>query len=298
MQGRGFHELQAFVAVAQSGSFTRASERLQLSTSALSQAVRSLETRLGLRLLNRTTRNVALTEAGAHLLARVLPALGDLTSAFDSLAPFRSGLTGIVRICTPRLAYSLHLAPKLRTFTTAHPGIVLDVTLDDGAADPVSAGFDITIRLRELVEQDLVAVPLGDELRQVVVASPDYLDRCGVPHRPADLAQHRCINWRWPAHEGLYSWEFQEAGRWFSVPVRGPMIVNDRSAAADAADAGIGLAQVAEPVVRERLASGSLRAVLRDWEGAYPGFHLCFPRLPQTPPAVRALIDVLSGRPH
>lgn len=293
MRRRDIQELIAFAAIAEAGSFTRAAAQLQISPSAISQTVRALEGRLGIRLFNRTTRSVRLTEAGERLHGFIRPALEGLDGAVDSIAEFRSRPAGLVRVMAQRLPATLYLQPVLRRFTDRYPDIQLDITLEDDIEDPISAGYDAALRLGETVPKDLVAVRLGPDLRQLVVAAPDYLNRHGAPETPQDLRHHRCINWRRPGDDGVYSWEFFDGKRWFEIAVAGPLVFNDRSAAAEAAVAGVGIVQASEPLIRGRIATGELITLLDAWAGRFPGFHICVPQLPRTPPALRALLDFL-----
>ncbi|PRG77677.1 LysR family transcriptional regulator [Burkholderia multivorans] len=295
MRGQDFFELRAFLTLSQCNSFSQAAAATGITASAFSQLIRRLEARLGTRLVNRTTRSVSLTEAGVLLASKIAPAIADLTSAVDTISQFSSEAIGTVKIGAIRLAASVVLEPLLRGFTDAHPRIVLDLTLDDGVADPVAAGFDATIRLGETIETDMVAIPLTGELRQCVVASPDYLARFGRPVTPMDLRDHRCINWRWPGQNHLYAWEFAEQGRPFQISVQGPLIVSDRTVAVAAATAGVGIAQVNAAVVDEALNQGALVSLLDDWCPSFPGFQLCLPRQRQMPSALRAFIDYVRA---
>ncbi len=216
-----FGQLRAFVAVAEALNFSRAAEKLGVSSSALSQMVRGLEERVGVRLLHRNTRSVSLTEAGDRLFQRVRPAVQELGAAIGQTSELRAHPAGIVRIHCFRTAAELFLRPLLRPFHDAYPDVVLDITLDDEVVDIVAGGYDAAIRIGEVIEQDMVAIKLGPELRQIAVASPDYLARRGTPRHPHDLASHCCIGWRWPGHETPYKWEFLENGKWFEVAVDG-----------------------------------------------------------------------------
>lgn len=293
MRGNEFAELQAFVAISRHGSFVRAAEELQISPSALSQTIRALEQRIGGRLFNRTTRSLSLTDAGERLLARLAPALDEVAAAVVEVSHLASRPTGRLRVHALRLASRRYLEPIYPAFCEAYPEITLDVVIDDATMDLVAAGFDVGIRLGELLEQDMVGVRLGPELCQVAVASPAYLARHGTPQTPADLHKHRCINWRWPGQVHPYQWEFLGEQRWFSVAVDGPLIVNDQRVALEAAVNGVGIAfwveDQAEPYVRE----GKLVRLLEGWSGSFPGFFLCYPQQRQHSPALRAFVDFL-----
>ena len=290
-----FGQLRAFVAVGEELSFSRAAAALGVSPSALSQLVRGFEQRVGLRLLNRTTRSVSLTAAGEALLQRVRPAVVDLGAAVEQARRSRERPAGRVRVHAFRVAANLFLAPMLRSFSDAYPDVVLDITLDDAVVDMVEHGYDAAIRVGEVIERDMIAVRLGPDLRQVVVASPDYLTRHGAPSSPRDLQTHRCVRWQWPGHATPYNWEFCEAGRWFDVAVDGPLIVNSRDLERQAALAGVGLAFAVEQMVAPLIAEGRLVPLLQQWSAPFPGFFLCYPEQRQMAPALRAFIDHLRA---
>ncbi|MGK2284520.1 LysR family transcriptional regulator [Pedomonas sp. V897] len=291
-----FGALRAFVAVAEQRSFSRAAESLGISPSALSQTVRGLEERLGQRLLNRTTRSVSLTEAGAALLADVGGALATLAEAFDSVRQASREPGGTVRLHCFHSAARQFIAPILHDFTRGYPNIVLDLTIDDRVIDFVAEGFDAAIRIGEVIERDMVAIPLGREIRQIAVASPAYLAEHGTPATPRELLKHRCIQWRWPGQSTPYAWEFHENGRWFAVSVDGPVISSSRSFTIEAALAGVGIAFLEEKSVAAHLADRRLVALLEEWSAPFPGFYLCYPRQSVMPPALRALVDALKDR--
>ena len=286
-----FGQLRAFVAVGEELSFSRAAAALGVSPSALSQMVRGFEERVGLRLLNRTTRSVSLTPAGETLLQRVRPAVVDLGVAVDQIRQSRERPAGRVRVHAFRVAANLFLAPMLRSFSDDYPDVVLDVTLDDAVVDMVKGGYDAAIRVGEVIERDMIAVRLGPDLRQIVVASPDYLARHGAPTCPGDLKDHRCIRWHRPGHAMPYNWEFWDNGRWCDVAVDGPLIVNSRDLERQAALAGVGLAFVVEQMVASLIGEGRLVPLLQQWSAPFPGFFLCYPEQRQMAPALRAFID-------
>lgn len=285
--------LRAFAAVADTLSFARAAEAMGVSSSALSQMVRGLEDRVGARLLNRTTRSVSLTEAGAALIAEARPAMHALAGAFDRARHVDGEPSGIVRIHAFRIAANLFIRPVLASFQKTYPRVVLDVTLDDAVIDLVAAGFDVGIQLGEVIERDMVAVKLGDAIRQIAVASPGYIAECGAPKTPADLLRHRCIGWRWPGRSAPYRWEFCEDGRWFSVAVEGPLIVNSRDLAVQAAADGVGIAFVKDSDAGALIAEGRLVPLLERWSAPFEGFYLCYPQQRRMAPAMRAFIDFL-----
>lgn len=287
-----YQQLRGFVAVAHALSFSRAAGAMGVSPSALSQLVRGLEERLGTRLLNRTTRSVSLTEAGAALLARTGPALAELGEAMLQARAGREGIAGRVRVHASRFAGELHVLPILARFGRDYPDVVLDVSLDDTVIDIVAGGYDVAIRIGELVERDMVAVALGKEMRQLAVATPDYVAAHGVPEHPRDLLRHRCIRWRWPGNAAPYHWEFWEEG-WFQVAVDGPLILDDKQACLEAALQGAGIAFAIEPKVREHIAAVRLVPMLERWSAPFPGHYLCYPQQRHMAPAVRAFIDAV-----
>ena len=286
-----FGQLRAFIAVAETLSFSRAATRLGVSPSALSQIVRALEAKVGVRLLNRTTRSVSLTPAGSLLLERAGPAAVALAAALQQVQDRAGELAGLVRVHCFRRAASLFVAPMLAGFAAAHPRVVLDITADDAVIDVVAGRYDAAIRVGEVIAQDMVAVRLGPDMRQVVVAAPAYLAEHGTPTTPRELGHHRCIRWRWQGRAEPEPWEFWENGRWFAVPVDGPVIVNDRDLETEAALAGLGLACTVAERVAAPVAEGRLVPVLRRWAGPFPGYFLCYARQRQMAPAVRAFID-------
>ena len=293
LSGGDFAHLRAFVAVGQALSFTRAAEALGVTPSALSQIVRTFEDRIGVRLLNRTTRSVSLTEAGENLLRRVAPAVAELSQAVGQARLYQERPSGTVRVHAFRSAAELYIQPILPVFRRAFPKVVLDITIDDEVVDTVAAGFDAAIRIGEVIERDMIAVPLGAPLRQVPVAAPSYIAERGVPAHPRDLLAHDCIRWRWPGRTQPYRWEFFEDGDWFEVEVDGPLIVNSKEMALQAALDGVGIAFPVEWTARQAIAEGRLVAMLEAWCEPFPGHHLCFPQQRQMSPALRAFIDTV-----
>ena len=293
MRGSDFAEFKAFAAVAEHGSFVRASEQMGLTASAMSQTIRALESRLGVRLLHRTTRRVSLTDAGIRLLARLQPAFQELEAAAEEIETFKQQPSGTLRIVTPRIAYVDHLQPILAGFHRTYPEIVLDITISDSITNIVAHGYDLGIRLGELLEEEVVAVRLGGQLRQLAVASPDYLARHGVPLRPEDLHRHTCINWRQDGSPALYRWEFEKDGQELSVAVKGALILNDRELAVTAALQGLGIAFWAEHRLRPLVASGKLVALLENWCEHFPGFFAYVRKQRFMPPSLKVLLDTL-----
>jgi DNA-binding transcriptional LysR family regulator len=284
--------LSAFLVVAEERSFTRAAKRLGVSPSAMSHAIRGLEEKLGVRLLLRTTRSVAPTEAGEQLLARLRPALSEVGDALDEISGLRDKPAGRVRLLLPRFAMESVLAPKLGQFAREYPDILLDVTTDDSRMDIVAGGFDAGIHLGEYIAKDMIAVRVSPDHQPVIIGSPSYFESHPKPRLPRDLLQHQCINFR-HGSAGLYRWEFERGKKSLSVAVTGPLIVDDGVLVLRAALDGVGLAFLAEHQVLPHLASGALVRVLEPWCQPYPGFFLYYPSRRQQPSAVAALIDVL-----
>lgn len=285
--------IRAFVAVARAMSFAGAARALGLSPSALSQAVRGLENRLGQPLLHRTTRSMALTDAGRQFFDRMEPLVAAMAEGFDLASAAGPDLRGTLRIHAARLAARLYVAPALSRLATRHPGLIVDLTLDDAVIDPVSNGYDAAIRLGEVIGRDMVSRSLGPSLKQCVVASPVYRDTNGLPSTPVDLLDHRCILWRWPGQQLPHGWEFEENGRWFTMRPPGALVVNDREFATLCAVNGDGIAMVAEPHVSGHLNAGRLVSMLDRWCGPYPGFHLCYPQRRTATRELRAFIEAL-----
>lgn len=285
-------DLAAFAAVARARSFTRAAAEIGLSPSALSHAMRGLEQRLGVRLLARTTRSVAPTAAGERLLLSLEPALQEVGRGLAALSDWRGAPAGALRLTTFGYAARTILAPRLPHFLLDHPDVSVEVIIDDRLVDLVAERFDAGIRLGETVERDMVAVPVGPQLRTVVVGTPSYFDRHPLPERPADLDRHICVNYRLVGGGGLLPWEFEREGNEVKVRAPGQLIVNDEVLAGAAVRAGAGLGYMMEHDVADEIASGRLIQVLASWCPRYPGCHLYYPSRHVTP-ALRALIDAL-----
>jgi DNA-binding transcriptional LysR family regulator len=290
-----FGQLRAFVTVGETLSFSRAARALGVSPSALSQLVRGFEERVGVRLFNRTTRSVALTDAGQQLFQRVRPAVVELGAAVGQARRQGARPAGTVRVVAFHSAAELYLRPILASFHAAYPEVVLDITLDDAVSDFVGGGFDAALRLGEVIEKDMIAVRLGPDLRQIAVASPDYLARHGTPATPRDLVDHACIRWRWPGTTTPYNWEFWQDGDWFEVAVDGPLIVNTKALALAAALDGVGVAFAVDQTVERHIAEGRLVPLLEAWSAPFPGLFLGYPRQRQMAPALRAFIDHVRG---
>jgi DNA-binding transcriptional LysR family regulator len=284
--------LSAFLAVAEERSFTRAAKRLGVTPSAVSHAIRGLEERIGVRLLSRTTRSVAPTNAGEQLLARLGPALADIREALDHISKLRDKPAGRVRLVIARLAAMTVLAPKLGQFARDYPDILLDVTEDDGRVDIVAGGFDAGIHFGEFIERDMIAVRVSRDHRPAIVGAPAYFESHSKPKSPRDLLSHQCINFR-HGSEGVYRWEFDKGKKSLSVAVNGPLIVNDVELVVRAAIDGVGLVFMSEDRAAPHLVSGALVRVLEDWCQPFPGFFLYYPSRRQQPAALSALINAL-----
>ena len=296
MRATGNTDLRAFVAVAEQGNFSKAAEQLGLSPSSLSQIIRTFEERLGVRLIHRTTRSVSLTEAGERLLLRIRPALAELDAALSDVGHFRDQPAGIVRVRCLRHAFRIHVAPALAAFHTAFPDIKLDILVDDAIVDLVAGGFDVGFTLGEVLEKDMVGVKLGGEMRQIAVASPDYIARHGRPETPKDLHSHKCIRWRWPGRTTPYNWEFFKDGAWFEVEVDGPLILSEQTMTIDAAVQGMGIAFWIEQELKPLIEQGKLVPLLEQYSAPFPGFYICYPQQRQMAPALRAFIDFIKTK--
>jgi DNA-binding transcriptional LysR family regulator len=285
-------DLAAFATVARARSFTRAAAELGLSPSALSHAMKALETRLGVRLLARTTRSVAPTAAGELLLRSLDPALAHVANGLAALADWRDTPSGTVRLTTFGYAARTILAPRLPHFLLEHPDVSVEVIVEDRLIDLVSGGFDAGIRFGETVQRDMVAIPVGPPLRTVVVGTPGYFAHRDLPRTPDDLAGHVCLNYRLLGGGGLLPWEFSVNGRDIRMRVSGQLIVNDEVLAAAATRAGAGLGYLMEHDVADEIADGRLVQVLADFCTPFPGCQLYYPDR-RVSPALRALIDTL-----
>ncbi len=295
MRRDDLNDLAAFLMVADEASFTRAATRLGMSASALSHAMKGLEARLGVRLLARTTRSVAPTEAGERLLRTLRPALTDIGAELTALAGLRDRPAGTLRVTAPRHAARTVLSPMLPGFLESYPDIRVEVTVDEGLTDIVESRFDAGLRFGEKVDRDMIAVLVGPPIRSAVVGAPSYLDD-RTPMTPRDLAAHRCINYRLVTSGALYAWEFEDDGRPFQVKVDGPLVFNTDELILDAVLAGQGLAMLFDDMVAEHVAAGRLRRVLESWCWTAPGYHLYFTSRRQTPPPLAALVETLRSR--
>ena len=287
------NDLIAFSMVAKEQSFTRAAAKLGVSQSALSHAIRGLEERLGVRLLTRTTRSVAPTEAGQQLLERVAPRLAEIEDELTAITELKDKPAGTIRITAAEHAANTVLWPKLEKFLPDYPDIKVEVTIDYGLRDIVSDRFDAGIRLGEQVDKDMIAVRIGPDFRMAVVATPSYIADKNAPLTPHDLQQHSCINLRLPTLGGIYAWEFEKAGRPLRVRVDGQLILNSNAQIKKAVLAGFGMALVPEDNVREELKSGELVEFLQDWCPEFPGYYLYYPSRRQHTSAFALLVDAL-----
>ena len=293
MRGTEFAELTAFTAVVEESSFRAAARRLGMSPSALSHSIRSLEERLGARLLNRTTRSVAMTEAGRSLFARLGPALAEIDGAVRDVAAFQHQPKGVVRINAPRTAARMILVPILAEFRRLYPGVRLDITMDDTITDVVAQGFDLGIRSGLLVQQDMVSVELTPSYRMAVVGAPGYLDGLPIPQVPGDLRGHACLVYRYETGT-LFRWRFGPPHDAVEVEVDSIVTVNDTDLILSATLAPCGLAFLPELFVESHIAEGRLIRLLDPWCQPFPGLHLYYPDRRQIPTAVRVLIEFLK----
>lgn len=288
-------DLTAFLAVAEERSFTRAAAKMGTSQSALSQTVRRLEARLGLRLLTRTTRSVAPTEAGERLLTGLRPAFDQIDGHISALSELRDKPSGTVRITAGQHAAKTVLMPALQSLVRDYPDVSIELSADAALRDIVTERFDAGVRLGEQVAVDMIAVRIGPDLRMAVVGAPSYFERYGEPQTPHDLTRHNCINIRFPTLGSLYVWEFEKDGREMHVRVEGQFVLNDTGLIVQAACAGCGLAYVLEGEVAPQLADGRLIRVLDEWTPPFTGYHLYYPSRRQLSPAFALVVDALRN---
>lgn len=293
-----FARIRTFLAVAETLNFSKAADELGITSSAASQTVRALESDLGQQLFQRTTRTVVLTEAGTMLRDRMRPALAEMEVALVQSRDAAGRPAGAVRIVSFRSAGEKFILPVLTDLRRNYPEVRLDITFDDEVTDPVAGGFDIAVRIGEVISQDMIAVPLGGELRQIAVASPDYIARHGAPETPRDLLSHDCVCWRWPGQQHPLPWEFYENGRWFSINPPAGIVVNDRRAALKLATNGLGIAFCIEDTVSDLVDTGKLVPLLLEWSRPFPGFFLSYSHQRHMPTATRVVIDAIrAGNP-
>ena len=294
MRGHEYAELKAFVAITQHASFRLAAVHLGISASALSQTLKTLEQRLGTRLLNRTTRSFALTQAGSQLLDQVGPALKALDAAVTQASSTATGIAGRLRINSTRDAATHYLAPLIAPFLRAHPGIELEVVTDDRLVDIVGQGFDAGIRLGERLEQDMVARKISGPMEMKVVAAPSFLERFGTPLSPHELHAYPCLAYRRPTDGSVYRWEFEKDGKKLEVTVNGPLLVSEPQMLTRIALDGAGIAYVFAHQVQRHINAGALVQVLSDWTPTFPGFYLYYPSRRLMTAPLRAFVDFLA----
>ncbi|NVN11690.1 MULTISPECIES: LysR family transcriptional regulator [Nguyenibacter] len=290
MRERRLDDLAMFGVVARHRSFTRAAAELGMSTSNLSHTIRRLEAALGVRLLQRNSRSVAPSASGAALLAALDPALRQIDEALDLLQTGADRVSGTLRLTATREGYEAVVRPILPRFTETYPHATIEVLIDYGFRDIIADGFDAGIRLGEKIEQDMVAIRMGGDLRMAVVASPDYLARHGMPDDPRALTGHRCINYRMVAAGSLYAWEFERAGEMLEVRVDGPLTFNEPELMLQAALEGIGIAYVLEDRAAPFVTEGRLVRLFADWTPEFPGFFLYHPSRRQARPVLGAFV--------
>jgi DNA-binding transcriptional LysR family regulator len=296
MRRENVSDLLAFLAVARARSFTKAGAKLGVSQSALSHTIRGLEERLGLRLLTRTTRSVSPTEAGERLMASVGSRFEEIEAEVAALSELRDKPAGTIRITAgEHAAYSV-LSPALAKFLPGYPDIKVEIHVDYGFVDIVALRYDAGVRTGEQVAKDMIAVPIGPDMRMAVVGAPSYFEKRPLPRKPQDLTEHNCINLRMPTYGSLYAWEFEKGKRELKVRVDGQLVVNTMKQRLDAALAGLGLTYMVEDVVQPYVAAGTLVRVLEDWCAPFAGYHLYYPSRRQSSPAFKVLVDALRYR--
>jgi DNA-binding transcriptional LysR family regulator len=296
MPNENFNDLAAFAVVAQERSFTRAAAKLGISQSTLSLTIRALEERLGFRLLARTTRSVAPTDAGQRLLQIVMPNFAEIEAEITALSAIREKPAGTVRITAGEHAAVSVLQPALKRFLPDYPDIQVEIIVDYALTDIVAEGFDAGVRMGEQVAKDMIAVRIGPELRMAVVGSPAYFERFPPPSTPQDLAAHNCINSRLPTYGGLFPWGLERDGREVKVRGEGQLIFNSLSLRLNSALDGLGIAYMLEDYVMPYIEDGRLVRVLEDWCPSFPGYHLYYPSRRHSSPALALLADVLRYR--
>lgn len=296
MPRQNINDLLAFRAVARERSFTRAAAQMGVSPSALSHTIRALEERLGVRLLTRTTRSVAPTEAGERLLSTIGPRFDEIEAELVSLSELRDRPAGTIRITTGIHAAETILWPALAELLPDYPDVTVEISVNAGFVDIVAERFDAGVRLGETIAQDMVAVRIGPDMRMAAVASPSYFGDRKPPRTPQDLSEHNCINLRFPTRGGLYAWEFEKGGRAVNVHVEGQVIVNEIAIAKKAALDGLGVAYLPEDYIMPDVDAGRLVRVLASWSPPFSGYHLYYPSRRQQSPAFALLVEALRYR--
>lgn len=296
MAVENFNDLAAFALVAKERSFTRAAAKLGVSQSALSQTIKALEARLGLRLLTRTTRSVAPTEAGGRLLHTVAPRFEEIEAQVAALNELRDKPAGTVRITAGEHPAISVLQPALKRLIPDYPDVNVEIIVDYGLTDIVSEGYDAGVRMGEQVAKDMIAVRIGPEMRMAVVGSPEYFEANAHPKTPQDLTAHRCIHMRLPTYGGLFPWGLEKNGNEVKVRGEGQLVFNNLALRLSSALDGLGLAYMPEDQVLEHVVEGRLIRVLEDWCPYFPGYHLYYPSRRHTSPALSLLVDALRYR--
>lgn len=288
--------LSAFVAVAELSSFTGAAARLQVSPSAVSQSIRTLEQRLGVALLNRSTRSVSLTEAGARYLERIAAPLRELHAAAEDLGGEADKPSGLLRLNVSRFAYMTVIRPVMGQFLADHPEIDVEMVIENAVVDIIARGFDAGMRFEDLVDQDMVAVPVGPALAAQVIASPDYIARRGAPAHPKELLAHDCIAFQHATSGQIEQWAFERGGERFELAIQGRLILNDSTAMVQAVLDGAGIGYMSNGFIERFLDEGRLVRLLADWSPPVPGLVLYYPSRRRAPRKLRALIDFLRAQ--
>lgn len=291
-----FNDLASFATVARERSFTRAAAKLGVSPSALSQTIRNLEERLGLRLLTRTTRSVASTEAGERLLRTIAPRFAEIEAELAALSELRDKPAGTVRITAGEHPAVSVLQPALKRFLPDYPDIQVEIIIDYGLTDIVTEGYDAGVRMGEQVAKDMIAIRIGPSMRMAVVASPAYFEKYPLPETPQELAAHKCINIRLPTYGGIFPWGLEKDGREVKVRGEGQLVFNSLSMRLHSALDGLGVAYMPEDHVMPYITDGRLIRVLEDWCPPFPGYHLYYPSRRHSSPALALLVDVLRYR--
>lgn len=290
------NDLNVFLTIATCQNMSRAAKELGVTPSTLSHFLRNIETRLGFRLFNRTTRSIALTDVGLHLFTRLTPIYQDIEDVLDELNVFRSTPSGVLRINAGRPSVQMVLLPIISRFITIYPEIHIDIVADDALVDVVSGGFDAGIRFGESLDADMNIIPIGPAMRSAVVATPDFFKRYPFPQHPQDLNLLPCIRLRFPSGK-MYRWEFEREGETIAMDVTGPVTLDDMGLIAEASLSGYGLAYVFEELVKPCLDDGKLIRVLQDWCPQYPGLYLYYPGRNQQPAALKSFINFILGTP-
>ncbi|MCE0495605.1 LysR family transcriptional regulator [Vibrio salinus] len=295
MRNGEYTELKAFQVLAELNSFSAAAKQLRITPSALSQLIKRMETNIGTRLFNRTTRSVCLTLAGKDLYTRTRPAMSELESALEDTKMQSGKISGLVKIHCAGMAANSVLLPILSDFYQQYPDIVLDIVTEDIVADIIPDGYDVGITLGENIKQDMIAYPLGDELRMVVAATPTYLAKFGTPITPDDLASHQCINWKYMSEKIIYRWEFFQNERWRSVSVNGPLITTNIDLAIQAALQHIGIVLWTEDKLERYFSDGTLVPLLRKYCKNFPGWYLYYPQQHSNSGAIKTFIQFMHN---